>query len=295
MSSATHAAPPPATGVRPPGLRLVAVDMDGTFLGPGLPGTYDRARFAPLRARMREQGVRFVVASANQEHQIAGYFEGKEGGVALRPDGIVSDNGAIVTAFDAAGHQRLLESSMPAEALAAALSVLEDYPGIGVLGSGPEGAVLPEDQDPELSQLLVRYHTRFRFVPDRASIAAHRVSKLAIVDLRGIDPDLPARLDEALGAAVRAVTSGHESVDLIVAGRHKASGLDLLLDHWGLRRDEAAAFGDSANDAEMLRHVGVGVAMGNASPQAAAAAHHRAPANTEAGVLAVLESWFPER
>ena len=109
---------------------------------------------------------------------------------------------------------------MPAEALAAALSVLEDYPGIGVLGSGPEGAVLPEDQDPELSQLLVRYHTRFRFVPDRASIAAHRVSKLAIVDLRGIDPDLPARLDEALGAAVRAVTSGHESVDLIVAGRH---------------------------------------------------------------------------
>lgn len=269
--------------------------MDGTFLGPGLPGTYDRARFAPLRARMREQGVRFVVASGNQEHQIAGYFEGKEGGVALRPDGIVSDNGAIVTAFDAAGHQRLLESSMPAEALAAALSVLEDYPGIGVLGSGPEGAVLPEDQDPELSQLLVRYHTRFRFVPDRASIAAHRVSKLAIVDLRGIDPDLPARLDEALGAAVRAVTSGHESVDLIVAGRHKASGLDLLLDHWGLRRDEAAAFGDSANDAEMLRHVGVGVAMGNASPQAAAAAHHRAPANTEAGVLAVLESWFPER
>ena len=294
MTDTTRTGLPPAAPLRPEGLRLIAVDMDGTFLGAGMPGTYDRARFAPLRRRMRERGVRFVVASGNQEHQIAGYFEGKEGGVALRPDGIVSDNGAIVTAFDAAGHQRLLESAMPPEALGAALAVLADYPDIGVIGSGPRGAVVPEDQDPELRELLVRYHTRFRLVPDRAHIAGHRVAKLAIVDPRGLDPALPARLDAALGATVTAVTSGHESIDIIVTGRHKASGLDLLLDHWGLGREQVAAFGDSVNDVELLRCAGIGVAVANASPEAVAAADYRAPANTEAGVLAVLESWFAE-
>ena len=140
----------------------------------------------------------------------------------------------------------------------------------------------------------MRYHTRFRLVPDRAHIAGHRVAKLAIVDPRGLDPALPARLDAALGATVTAVTSGHESIDIIVTGRHKASGLDLLLDHWGLGREQVAAFGDSVNDVELLRCAGIGVAVANASPEAVAAADYRAPANTEAGVLAVLESWFAE-
>ena len=36
------------------------------------------------------------------------------------------------------------------------------------------------------------------------------------------------------------------------------------------------------------------MAVANASPEAVAAADCRAPANTEAGVLAVLESWFAE-
>ena len=87
MTDTTRTGLPPAAPLRPEGLRLIAVDMDGTFLGAGMPGTYDRARFAPLRRRMRERGVRFVVASGNQEHQIAGYFEGDVGGAALSPDG----------------------------------------------------------------------------------------------------------------------------------------------------------------------------------------------------------------
>ena len=67
MTDTTRTGLPPAAPLRPEGLRLIAVDMDGTFLGAGMPGTYDRARFAPLRRRMRERGVRFVVASGNQE------------------------------------------------------------------------------------------------------------------------------------------------------------------------------------------------------------------------------------
>lgn len=69
-------------------------------------------------------------------------------------------------------------------------------------------------------------------------------------------------------------------------------GDERLLGHWGLGREQAAVFGDSANDVEMLRAAGTGVAMANASQPALEAADLLAPSNAEDGVLAVLEHWL---
>ena len=71
---------------RPP--RLVAVDMDGTFLHHD--DTYDRARFARLRTQMDAAGVRFVVASGNQYEQISSFFPYRD------ELSFVGDNGAYV-------------------------------------------------------------------------------------------------------------------------------------------------------------------------------------------------------
>ena len=46
----------------------------------------------------------------------------------------------------------------------------------------------------------------------------------------------------------------------------KAYGLELLLEHWGIRREESAAIGDSMNDFEMIQAAGIGIAMGNGIP-----------------------------
>ena len=40
-----------------------------------------------------------------------------------------------------------------------------------------------------------------------------------------------------------------------------------MLDHFGIDRKDSYAFGDSANDIEMLNYVQYGVAMGNAVPE----------------------------
>ena len=42
-------------------IKLIAVDMDGTFLSDAK--TYNRQRFLAQYARMREQGIRFVALS----------------------------------------------------------------------------------------------------------------------------------------------------------------------------------------------------------------------------------------
>lgn len=52
--------------------------------------------------------------------------------------------------------------------------------------------------------------------------------------------------------------------DCIAKGHNKATGIDRVLNHYGISIEETAAFGDGGNDCEMLAHVGLGIAMGNA-------------------------------
>ena len=53
--------------------------------------------------------------------------------------------------------------------------------------------------------------------------------------------------------------------DLIPADSSKAVGIERIIAHYGISREETMAFGDGANDIEMLEYVGTGVAMGNAA------------------------------
>lgn len=55
------------------------------------------------------------------------------------------------------------------------------------------------------------------------------------------------------------------AVDIIPAGGGKGLGVDKILAYYHLSKEEAIAFGDGTNDNEMLKAVGTGVAMGNAT------------------------------
>ncbi|MBP9991623.1 MAG: Cof-type HAD-IIB family hydrolase [Bacteroidales bacterium] len=55
--------------------------------------------------------------------------------------------------------------------------------------------------------------------------------------------------------------------DLVSAGNSKAVGIECLLKHFGIQREETIAFGDGGNDIEMLEYCGIGVAMGNAADE----------------------------
>lgn len=53
--------------------------------------------------------------------------------------------------------------------------------------------------------------------------------------------------------------------DVIAQGNSKATGIDAMIRHLGIDLKETMAFGDGGNDVEMLQHVALGVAMGNAN------------------------------
>ena len=60
--------------------------------------------------------------------------------------------------------------------------------------------------------------------------------------------------------------------DVVPAAGGKVAGIQALLDHFGIAREQTMAFGDGENDADMLRFVRTGVAMGNCDDEARAAA-----------------------
>lgn len=86
--------------------------------------------------------------------------------------------------------------------------------------------------------------------------------------------------------------SGHGSIDLIVPGCHKASGLARLVERWNITPEQCVAFGDGGNDIEMLKYSGRSYAMENAPENVKEAADTVCSSNDEDGVLFVLDQLF---
>ena len=85
------------------------------------------------------------------------------------------------------------------------------------------------------------------------------------------------------------VHTGYGSIDLIIPGVHKANGLRLLQQRWGIDDSEVVVFGDGGNDVEMLRQAGFSFAMENAADTIAKAAKYRAGSNNKEGVLDIID------
>lgn len=62
--------------------------------------------------------------------------------------------------------------------------------------------------------------------------------------------------------------------DVNPKGQSKKVGIDIFCKHFGIDLTETMAFGDGGNDIEMLKHVNIGVAMGNANPEVKAIADY---------------------
>ena len=70
-----------------------------------------------------------------------------------------------------------------------------------------------------------------------------------------------------LGGDLKVLRWHKYSVDVLEDAGSKARGIDTLARHLGYTADNVMAFGDGINDSEMIAHVGLGVAMGNALPE----------------------------
>lgn len=94
------------------------------------------------------------------------------------------------------------------------------------------------------------------------------VNKLSI-NLNGADA---AAITEELGPDFSVIAHNDWLVEVLPKGYSKATGIESVCSRLGILKTDTYAFGDSANDLEMLSYVAHGIAMGNGCVQAKEAA-----------------------
>lgn len=232
-------------------IKLIAVDMDGTFLSDVK--EYNRQRFDLLFDMMKTQNVEFVVASGNQYYQLRSFFQRH------KEMSFVSDNGANVIHH----YQDVDHEVIPWNTVHKVFDIVGGYEGVNILVCGKQSAYLTKEQTQEFYDLAINYNHRIQWV-DSLENVADDILKFALI----VEPqDLEVMLEDfhrVLGDGITPVTSGNTAIDLIQPGVHKAKGIEKIQKILNVKDSEILAFGDNDNDIEMLKKAGIGVAVGNA-------------------------------
>ncbi|MCI1893404.1 MAG: Cof-type HAD-IIB family hydrolase [Lactobacillus sp.] len=262
-------------------LQLVAVDMDGTFLRSDQ--DYDRARFARVHQMLNNHGVRFVVASGNQYYQLRSFFQDY-------PETIyVAENGAYIRDET---QTYAVHTFTPAET-AKITAILTSHPELKIVACGVKSGYVRASEGDAFITNTRRYYHRLAVQPT-LEVTDDDILKFGM----NFPPERTEEFLQVLGEELRglavATSSGHGDIDIIQPGRHKAAGLAELGQVLNIPLANMAAFGDGGNDLEMIKEVGLGVAMANAQPAVKQAADAQTVDNNAQGVLAFLEDYFKD-
>lgn len=258
-------------------IKLIAVDMDGTFLDSRM--KFDERRFFEQYRKMKEQGIRFVVASGNQYYQLKSFF-----GEVQDELGYVAENGAFV--LDRG--EEVFSVSIPEGDIPLILEELVLHERLLVVLCGKKSGYILESAPDHFFARMNKYYHRLKRV-SRYEEVDDQILKIALNCPE--EETMPIRdlLHERIGTYITPVASGHGSIDLIVPGFHKAHGIQLLQERWNISDEETMAFGDNENDIEMLQHVKYSFAMANAKEAVKRSARFQAPHHNESGVLQIID------
>ncbi|MBL1230234.1 HAD family hydrolase [Enterococcus sp. BWB1-3] len=264
-------------------IKMIAVDMDGTFLNSQ--NDYDRELFQQLYKKMQEKDVKFVVASGNQYYQLKSFFPKIAAEIAF-----VAENGAYIVNNE----EEIFCGELLLEEVHEILDILGQYENVHTILCGRESAYVNKKEPQSFVDHGSIYYHRLKLVDDLYGVDQDTLFKFALTVPKGKAQEILDSLISAMDDRITPVSSGHEDIDLIIPGIHKANGLLKLQKLWGIKDEEVAAFGDSGNDLEMLKHAGFSYAMGNAHPKVKETAKEIIATNNENGVLKQIEKLLGE-
>ena len=267
-------------------IKLVAVDMDGTFLSSHK--TYDRQRFLQIYQALNARGIKFVVASGNQYAQLRSFFPEMQDDIAY-----VAENGMLV--YD---QGRLIhEEHFTQETVLAVVDYLrQHYPTAEWTINGIRSAYIENQATQAFKDSMTYYCHALTYVDDFAQLdfEQEQYIKFALAVPTEETWAIAEALEAQFPGQISSVSSGHGNIDLIVPNNHKANGLKILSERWQIAPEDMMAFGDGQNDLAMLQYVGHSYAMANGPEMVQAVAKYQAPHHDESGVLQVLEAYLQQ-
>jgi Cof subfamily protein (haloacid dehalogenase superfamily) len=265
---------------------LIASDVDGTLLDNDEAVT-ERTR-AAIRAAVAS-GATFVLATGRPPRWIAPVVEA----LGFAPMAVCA-NGAVV--YDPATDRVVSARTLAPDALRELAEIATRViPGAGLaverIGASAHDAATPQFvSSPGYEHAWLNPDNTEVSLEDLLSAPA---VKLLIRKAGARSDDMAAALVENVGVEGDITYSTNNGlIEVVPLGISKATGVEQVARPLGIAADDIVAFGDMPNDVPMLLWAGHGVAMGNAHPDALAAANEVTAPNTDDGLARVLERWW---
>nr|NLI51679.1 HAD family phosphatase [Propionibacterium sp.] len=258
--------------------RLVALDLDGTLVGPG--DAIPSVAVAAVRDAAAA-GAHVVIATGRGWHSTRHHVDT----LGLRHGPHVTSNGAVLVRYPPVRVDELTTFD-PGPVIERVLArrpqciVAVEEVGQGYLVSRPfpEGELGPHFRVVSLERLTSQPATR-----------------LVIRDPDASDGEF-VTLAADLGMVGVSYSVGTTAwLDIAPAGVNKAAGLASVAAGLGVDAADVLAIGDGRNDIEMLQWAGRGVALAEAPPEVQAIADDVTGPFAEHGTVVELRRWFAAR
>jgi len=206
----------------------------------------------------------------------------------------VCANGAVL--YDPATDRILSARTLSADVLAALADIATTViPGAGLaverVGSSAHDAATPQFvSSPGYEHAWLNPDNTEVSMEDLLSAPA---VKLLVRKAGASSADMAAELRRHIGTDGDLTYSTNNGlIEIVPLGISKATGVEEVATPLGIGAGQIVTFGDMPNDVPMLRWAGLGVAMGNAHPEAVAAADEVTARNSEDGLAQVLERFW---
>lgn len=269
-------------------IKLIATDMDGTFLRDD--HHYNHRLFKHIFRQLQKRHIRFVAASGSSFPRLAREFQPY-----VDQMDFISQNGSVIHH----GHQFLTAYPIEVTALERVMHILDRFYGPQDINqlvvSGPTISYVDQQMDAKNFAVIKLFYEKVVRVPDIRQVFSQypneQFTKISVNFASHIDLNrVAAVMDGYLPPSLIVENSGFNT-DLIGNARGtKRNALAILQHQLHLADDEIVTFGDNENDLGMLAMTARSYAMQNANPVIKLqAAHTTAIDNNHDGVLRTIE------
>jgi HAD-superfamily hydrolase, subfamily IIB len=256
-------------------IKLIATDMDGTFLDSSK--QFDE-RFYIVFQKLKEKGIIFVIASGNQFLHLYNTFPSICDELYY-----IAENGAFISH----GKKSFYSSTMEMSIVYDIMNIFKKYPQLMVVICGEKRAYIHRNYSLYKDE-IEKHYDAYQFI-DNIDEIDDGILKFSIHDPNYHVEQYVEDIQKDLPQGMKILTSGNEWMDIQYTHIHKGSGMIHLQNHLHFSRDECAAFGDQMNDYELLKNVKYAYAMDNAVETIKDIAYEVVHSNDEQGVILKIE------
>ncbi|EHJ08146.1 Cof-type HAD-IIB family hydrolase [Staphylococcus simiae] len=259
-------------------IKAIAVDMDGTFLDSTK--QYDQKRFDKIYHELQERDILFIAASGNQYAKLKSIFGDRD-------MYFISENGAVIYK----GNEIYDYKSFDRDIFQQVVDYLNVEQGIdNLVICGVKSAYILKNTSKAFKEDTQFYYHQLEEIESLQALPEDDYVKIAFNINRQTHPNVDDEVSQQFKGDIKLVSSGHDSVDIIMPNMTKGQALKRLLDNWHMSATNLMAFGDANNDKDMLEFAEHSYVMENSQDATLFdIAAHVAPSNDEQGVLTVIE------